>query len=52
MDRLKEPSTWVGFVTLAALLGGWTWAPEQIGAIATSAGTFAGLMLAWIRERR
>jgi hypothetical protein len=52
MDRLREPSTWVGLVTLAAIVGGWALAPEQIAAIATSVGTIAGLMLAWVRERR
>lgn len=52
MDRLREPSTWVGIVTLAALAGGWAWAPEQIAAIATSAATLAGVALAWIRERK
>jgi hypothetical protein len=52
MDRLREPSTWVGIVTLAAIVGGWALAPEQIAAIATSASAIAGVVLVWMRERR
>ena len=52
MDRLREPSTWVGLITLAAILGGWALAPEQIAAIATSASAIAGAALVAMRERR
>jgi hypothetical protein len=50
MERLREPSTWVGLLTLAALLGGWAWAPEQIAAIATGISGVAGAVLVWVRE--
>jgi hypothetical protein len=51
MDRLREPSTWVGIVTLGAVLGGWALTPELIADIAATAATVAGIVLVLIRER-
>ncbi len=50
MQRLHEPSTWVGLLTLAALVLGWTVAPEQISAIATGVSAVAAAVLVWVRE--
>lgn len=52
MDRLKEPSTWVGVVGAAVVAGGYTLAPEQIEAIAVVVAGIASLVLIAIRERR
>lgn len=51
MERLREPSTWVGLITLVALLGGWALASEQIASIATSVSAIAGVVLVLIREK-
>ena len=51
MDRLKEPSTWVGVLTLACLVGGVGIAPDRIAEIAGALATVAGAVLIVIRER-
>ena len=52
MDRLREPSTWVGLLGLLTVAAGYQMAPEQIEAIATAVATVAGVVLVAIRERR
>lgn len=46
LDRLKEPSTYVGLLSVLGSLISWQIAPEQAAAIATGLATIAGLILA------
>lgn len=52
MDILRERSTWIGVVSLLALVCGWTVLPGQIEIIASSIATLAGVALVWMRERK
>ncbi len=46
LDRLKEPSTYVGIIAVLGSLLSWKIAPEQSAAISTGLATIAGLILA------
>lgn len=46
IDRLKEPSTYVGIISALGALLSWKIAPEQAAAISTGLATIVGLLMA------
>lgn len=46
LDRLKEPSTYVGIIALLGSLLSWKIAPEVAGQISTGLAALAGAILA------
>lgn len=49
IDRLKEPSTWVGLIAIAGSFLALEITPEQSAAISTGLATIAGIVLAATR---
>lgn len=46
LDRLKEPSTYLGIISAVGALLSWQIAPEQAAAIATGLATLVGVVMA------
>ena len=46
LDRLKEPSTYVGIISALGALLSWKIAPEQAAAISTGLATLVGVIMA------
>ena len=52
LPQLSQPSTIIGVVTLACMIGGWTLAPDAAGAIATVCSVVASVALTVMQEDR
>lgn len=46
LDRLKEPSTYIGLIALIGSLASWKIAPDVAGQISTGLAALAGVILA------
>lgn len=52
VDRLKEPSTYVGIISVLGSLTAFKISPENAATIATGIATLAGAVLVFIKEHK
>lgn len=52
LERMKEPSTWVGVISMLSMVISYEFTPEMQSLVTTAGVTISSIVLIIIRERK